>query len=249
MTRLRDLILAVGALTLAGLASPLATAADPPAPVPASAPAPPATASPDKTPPAQALPSAAPSPAGTMPFHRVRVPGGRLGEVPLGGHRLVPVPVEEFEAALSAAKGDARPDETPPVLRRQASTITDATCTATLDVEGRLRGTVSFDLPADDLPSLVSLGMVPVVRGNCDGDGTSTDVAIHGGTSALGFLATRAGHYRFQWELPAAEDGGAIVLPLVPALRTRMAPPSWSDTGRMAAGERRPPVHHRMRLH
>ena len=222
MTRSGDLILTLVGLALLGLALPLAATADPPAPVPASAPAPLATAQ---------------SREGTMPFHRVRVPGGRLGEVPLGGHRLVPVPVEEFEAALAAATGDARLDETPPALRRQALTITDATCTATLDVEGRLRGTVSFDLPADDLPSLVSLGMVPILRGSCDGEGMSSDVAIHGGPSALGFLATKAGHYRFQWEMPPAEDGGALVLPLVPALRTRIELKTPPGTVALIEGE------------
>ena len=157
-----------------------------------------------------------------MPFHRVRVPGGRLGDVPLGSHRLVPVPVEEFEAALAAAGGDGRPEATPPAIRRQTVAINDATCIATLDVEGRLRGTVTFDLPADDLPATVSLGMMPVLRGSCDGDGTSTDVVIHGGKAALGFLASRGGRYRFQWELPPAEDGSAILIPLLPALRTRI---------------------------
>ncbi len=72
-----------------------------------------------------------------MPFHRVRVPGGRLGDVPLGSHRLVPVPVEEFEAALAAAGGDGGPEAMPPAIRRQTVAITEATCIATLDVEGR----------------------------------------------------------------------------------------------------------------
>ena len=157
-----------------------------------------------------------------MPFHRVRVPGGRLGDVPLGSHRLVPVPVEEFEAALAAAGGDGGPEATPPAIRLQTVAITDATCIATLDVEGRLRGTVTFELPADDLPATVSLGMVPVIRGSCDGDGTSTEVVIHGGKTALGFLASRGGRYRFQWELPPAEDGSPILIPLLPALRTRI---------------------------
>ena len=198
MTRLRELTVAL--VGLVGTLPLFAKAADPPAPVSTSATA----------------------PAGTMPFHRVRIPGGRLGDVPLGGHRLVPVPVEEFEAALAAAKGNAWPEETPPSLRRQTIAITDVACTATLDAEGRLRGTVSFHLPADDLPSVVSLGMMPVIRGTCDGDGTTAEVAIHGGEGSLGFLATRAGHFSFQWELPPAEDAGPIVLPLIPALRTRI---------------------------
>jgi hypothetical protein len=178
-----------------------ATAADPPAP--------------------GAIPPAVPVAEGALPFHRVRVPAGRLGEVPLGGHRLVPVPLEEFERALEAAAGNADGDREPPTGRRHPRAIVDALCTARLDTDGRWRGTVSFDLPADDLPGTISLGRVPVGRGTCSADGTTVEVALHGlDGSRIGFVASRAGRYAFTWALPPTADGARLALPLPPALRT-----------------------------
>lgn len=193
---------ALGVILHAGFSLPAAaTAADPPAP--------------------GATPVAATVTEGTLPFHRVRVPGGRLGEVPLGGHRLVPVPVEEFDRALEAATGNADGDGEPPTGRRHPRAIVDATCIARLDADGRWRGTVSFDLTADDLPGTISLGKVPVGRGTCSADGTTVDVALHGlDGHRIGFVASQAGRYTFTWALPPAAAGGRLVLPLPPALRT-----------------------------
>ena len=124
-------------------------------------------------PPPPAAPSSGASPAATMPFHRVRVPAGRLGDVPLGGHRLVPVPLEEFEAALAATEGDPAVTGAPQSDHRSASVVREATCSVTLAPDGRLLGTSTIDLTADDLPAAISLGMVPVLRGAWQGDDAS----------------------------------------------------------------------------
>ncbi len=173
-------------------------------------------------PPSPAAPSSGASPAATMPFHRVRVPAGRLGEVPLGGHRLVPVPLEEFEAALSATEGDPGVTGAPRPGHPSASVVREATCSATLAPDGRLLGTSTIDLAAEDLPAAISLGMVPVLRGAWEGDDAGGEVTLHGGVKGLGCMASRPGRYRFQWELPPPEEGSRFVVPLLPALRTRI---------------------------
>lgn len=173
-------------------------------------------------PPPPAAPSSGAAPAATMPFHRVRVPAGRLGDVPLGGHRLVPVPLEEFEAALAATEGDPAVIGTLPSDHRSASVVREVTCGVTLAPDGRLLGTSTIDLTADDLPAAISLGIVPVLRGAWQGDDAGGEVTLHGGVKGLGFMASRPGRYRFEWELPPPEEGSRFVVPLIPALRTRV---------------------------
>lgn len=173
----------------------------------------------------------------TIPFHRIHVPEGRLGEVPLGGRRFVPMTLEDFEAALAASGGEPPPGAT------RGGGVPEVTCRVTLNPDGRLRGTSSFEVPENDLPRVVSLGSLPVRRAVREGDGVGGDVTIHGTADELGCVVARPGRYRIEWELPPSEEGGRFVVPMLPSLRTLLEfelPPGVVPLVERAAGGMQP---------
>lgn len=144
-------------------------------------------------------------------FHRVFVPEGRLDEVPLGPHRLVPVPLEEFEAAAGGTDGDGPVARSCDVVRYAARPGPD----------GRLEGTVETEVGAGMAPIELSLGRLPVGRGTVTAEGvTSEATPFARGPGRLAAVAARPGRYRFPWSIEPSGGDGAWSLALVPAVRS-----------------------------
>lgn len=145
-------------------------------------------------------------------FHRVFVPAGRLDDVPLGDHRLVPMAIEDFEEALRGiASGNAPAPG--------AGLLAEARYKAILSPDGRIAGRVAFDVPEGGLPRDVALGTLPIEMesaGDAEGPG---GILLHGHRS-LGVVATvwRAGPVAFPFALSPG-SGDRYELPLVPAAR------------------------------
>ncbi len=143
----------------------------------------------------------------TLPFHRVFVPAGRLDEVPLGDRRLVPVPLEEFDAAVAAAESATAPEA-----------LGEARYRVTVDGDGSLAGTLECDIGPERCPGEVRLGLLPVDRAVLSVDGATAEVGVHA-RDGLGLAASvaRPGRYTFHFVLPSRGRDGAWVLPLVSA--------------------------------
>lgn len=156
-------------------------------------------------------------PAPALEFHRVHVPAGRLGEVPLGAERYVPMPVAEFDAAVARARvaaGAAAAAPVPPATR--------ARWRAAVDESGRLVGTITCDVgPATAGPGRVlPLGDLRVGRGVV-ADDPPRAATICGRGADLAVAIPEAGRYELEFSrAPAAADAAVFELPLVPALAT-----------------------------
>ncbi|MBM4023030.1 MAG: hypothetical protein FJ284_12485, partial [Planctomycetes bacterium] len=148
-------------------------------------------------------------------FVRVNVPVGSLADVPLGGGRYIPMPTAEFEDAIARLGG-------PPGSFRTVSAV-DVRYELTLDAEGRLAGTVEFELadPAARLPNQISLGRV--AAGRCTirtpaGTGDAAVFCMPDGTAAV--RTTGPGRYSCDLRVPSTAIDAALHLPLMPALAT-----------------------------
>lgn len=155
-----------------------------------------------------------------LEFHRVHVPAGRLGDVPLGPERRVPLPLAEFEAAVAraaaAAAGDTvRPSAAADVARWQA----------TLDESGALKGTISCQVGRDTAGPgrMLPLGDLAVRRGRLAGT-PPREAMIFGTGTGLAVAVPEPGTYELDFACAAAAAGTAVYrLPLVPALATSLA--------------------------
>jgi len=153
----------------------------------------------------------------TFEFLRVHVPRARIGDVPLGDGRYVPMAVGEFDTLVARATAPrAAPGTRPQPL------LPSARYSAALDGDGRLVGTLTCELPADQAATLpaVPLGRLGVVTDRDDGE-QRTDVF---GTDNDGlYLRTpTAGRYECRFALDPAGPGH-FVLPLVPAITSSLA--------------------------
>lgn len=170
----------------------------------------------------------APSP---LPFHRVFVPAGRLDDVPLGGHRLVPMPLEEFEEALrpSGVGADGAPD---------AALLPEARYRASLAPDGRILGTLEFDVAEGTAPLEVMLGALPVETGRAADAAGRLGVLLHGHrTRGVVASVRRAGTVTLPWATtPAAGDRYEVAL--VPAARSRFELALPADREPVAEGGR-----------
>jgi len=154
-----------------------------------------------------------------LEFHRVHVPADRLGEVPLGDARYVPMPLLDFEAALArarAAAGAAAAEPTAPA--------DSARWRAALDESGSLVGTVSVVVgesmagPGRVMP----LGGLRVERGVVAG-ASPREATICGCGNGLAVAIPVPGTYDIDFTCPAATADAAVFgLPLVPALATTL---------------------------
>ncbi|MFM9025159.1 MAG: hypothetical protein ACKON7_07440, partial [Planctomycetaceae bacterium] len=151
--------------------------------------------------------------------HRVHVPAGRLGEVPLGDDRYVPVPLADFEAAVArarAAAGLAVAAPPPPAAAARGR--------AALDETGGLAGTIACDVgeatagPGRVLP----LGGLRVVRGVLATD-PPREATICGRGDGLAVAVPEPGTYELEFTCaPLTADAAVFRLPLVPALSTTL---------------------------
>jgi len=161
-------------------------------------------------------PSATSPPAGdVLEFHRVHVPSARVGEVPLGAERLVPMPLEDFEAAVSRLRppnaADARPLPLAAAARYEAA----------IDDGGMLSGQVTIEVATEvaTVSPAVPLGALPVrVAGSrSEADAEGFVFSTPGGGYALRIPA--AGSSTCDFGCPALVEGDVRYrLPLVPAL-------------------------------
>ena len=94
-------------------------------------------------------------------FIRVHVPAGRLQDVPLGPDRYVPMPIAEFEQAVARLEMPGGRAQLPRPLADSAR------YTASIDDQGRLIGTLSFELGpiASGLATQMPLGPIDASAG------------------------------------------------------------------------------------
>lgn len=144
-------------------------------------------------------------------FSRVRVPAGRTGDLPLGDDRYVPMPVEAFERAVTRRGAVAAPR---PMLG-------GVTYEASLDGDGRLAGTLGFELEAERaavMPEVV-LGRLEAFRATLNTAGGIGEVGIFGTPSGSVAIRTpAAGRYECGFVLPPFDPRGTVRFPLAAAL-------------------------------
>lgn len=162
-------------------------------------------------------PGGAPPPA--LEFHRVHVPAGRLGDVPLGGDRHVPLPLADFDAAVAraqAAAGVASAEPAPPATAARWRMAIDAT--------GRLAGSIACDVAAAAAGPgrVLPLGGLRVSRGVLAAE-PPREATICGRGDDLAVAIPEPGTYELEFTCgPVATDAAVYRLPLVPALATTL---------------------------
>jgi hypothetical protein len=157
-------------------------------------------------------------PATALDFHRVHVPAGRIGEVPLEAGRHVPMPLAEFEAAVARARAGREAAAAAPWPMAAA-----ARYTASIDAQGRIVGSVAFDVPADTAADAGSLplGGLQVRRATMLGDAGPRAAVVFGGPGGLAVRTPAAGTYTCEFTCPPLGGQGRVYrVPLVPALET-----------------------------
>jgi hypothetical protein len=163
--------------------------------------------------------AAADDAAPTLEFHRVHVPAGRLGDVPLGGDRYVPMPLADFEAAVTRARAaGAAADAEPPVR------ATAARWRASIDGAGNLVGTITCDIDAAAAGAgrAWPLGDLRVTHGLLVAD-PPRPATIGGLGAGLALELPDPGTYELHFiRPPTAADAPVFRLPLPPALATRL---------------------------
>jgi len=141
-----------------------------------------------------------------------------LDDVPLGEQRLVPLPLEEFEAAIRAAGGRSTEAE-PPRLPLLEESFYEAVLTA----DGRLDGRLSFDVGAAEAPRRVALGMLPVERVDVEAEGQVSEGLLFGvSAEGLQAIVARPGRASLPWVLRSEGDPPRFTIPLVPALHSSL---------------------------
>ncbi|MFM7413304.1 MAG: hypothetical protein ACKO6E_08855, partial [Planctomycetota bacterium] len=167
---------------------------------------------------------AAPPAGGPVEFTRVRVPAGRMDQVPLDGTRHVPMSAAAFDRAVLRLGADRTPAPRPVVAL--------AGYDAAIDPQGRLAGGLEFELDALEamLLTQVPLGRLDVREATvrtATGARHAEVFGVPGGDVAL--RVAGAGRYSCRFVCPADAAGtSARRLALVPALSStvRLAVPS-----------------------
>lgn len=167
---------------------------------------------------------AAPPAGGPVEFTRVRVPAGRMDQVPLDGTRHVPMSTAAFDRAVLRLGADRTPAPRPVVAL--------AGYDAAIDPQGRLAGGLEFELDALEamLLTQVPLGRLDVREATvrtAAGARHAEVFGVPGGDVAL--RVAGAGRYSCRFVCPADAAGtSARRLALVPALSStvRLAVPS-----------------------
>jgi hypothetical protein len=154
---------------------------------------------------------------GRIEFLRVHVPRPRLGDVPLGAGRYVPMAVDEFDAIVAQATAPQSGDE-----GRPRPLVTSARYVATVDDQGRLEGTLTCEVSADRAATqpAIPLGPLSVVVDTPDG---RPNAEVFGTDGQGLFLRTpAAGTYSCRFVLePDGPD--SFVVPLVPAVASTLS--------------------------
>lgn len=172
---------------------------------------------------ALALPLVVAAETPPLEFHRVHVPGERIGEVSLGTTRYVPMPLPEFDAAVARLEAARRAGTGP-----QPTPLADtARYDARIDDQGVLVGTLVLSVKADTVavsPAL-PLGTLPA---GC----SLSRVTGPGGVEGLVFAAAdgrfamrvpEAGEYTTTFTCRPVVDGASRYrVPLVPALSSSL---------------------------
>ncbi|MFM7243275.1 MAG: hypothetical protein ACKO40_03745 [Planctomycetaceae bacterium] len=149
--------------------------------------------------------------AEVVEFSRVRVPEGRSGDLPLGGERYVPMRVDAFERAVGRRGAAAAPR---PMLDAVAYD-------AAIDDDGRLAGTIEFDLDAEAaafMPDVV-LGRIAASRATLRTTAGVGEVGVFGTPSGSVAIRTPvAGRYACHFVLASADGTATFRMPLAAAL-------------------------------
>jgi hypothetical protein len=153
-----------------------------------------------------------------LEFHRVHVPEGRIGEVPLGAERYVPMSVEEFDAAVARSGAMAAIAADAGQQARPQPAATAVRYEATIDSRGRLVGTVACDVSAETaaVARVLPLGSLPVAR---SGNSEAEAIVFGRPGGGLAVKTPEAGRYILEVACPpVAAD--VFHLALVPSLAT-----------------------------
>ena len=149
-------------------------------------------------------------------FIRVHVPAGRLQDVPLGPDRYVPMPIAEFEQAVARLEMPGGRAQLPRPLADSAR------YTASIDDQGRLIGTLSFELGpiASGLATQMPLGPIDASAGTLNSSTGVGDVVVFGLPDGSVALRTPApGRYSCRFVCPPVVAGTVDYrLPIVPSL-------------------------------
>lgn len=169
---------------------------------------------------AMAAVAAAAEPPVPLEFHRVHVPAGRLGDVPLDATRRVPLPLADFEAAVGRAVAAAAGRAAAPT-----AACVSARWQARIDDSGRLSGVVACTVAPETAGSgrVLPLGGLPVGRGRRDGD-PPREAVVCGTGAGLALVVSEPGVYELEFSCPPEAPGSTVWrLPLVPALASSLA--------------------------
>jgi hypothetical protein len=153
-------------------------------------------------------------------FIRVHVPAGRIRDLPLDGERLVPMSVAEFEKAAARLGATTLGQSGPRPLAEAARYA------ASIDELGRLVGTLEFEVggPAA-VCAQMPLGEIAASGGRVRtsaGAGEAAIFALPEGGIAMQISGSGTYSCRFTSGPSADHPAGGLLLPLVPALVTRI---------------------------
>ena len=149
---------------------------------------------------------------GGIEFFRVHVPRPRLGDVPLGTGRYVPMAVTEFDALVSRARGPSSGDQ-----GRPRSLATTVRYDLSVDEQRRLAGRLACDVSAEQVATqpALPLGGLAVVA---DAAGGRPGGELFG-TDARGVFLRTPSAGTYECRVLVEPDGpGNYRLPLVPAV-------------------------------
>ena len=146
-------------------------------------------------------------------FTRVHVPLERMPDVPLGAGRYVPMPIAEFEAAVSrlAGAGHGAPIPLAASARYEAG----------IDDRGDLRGSLTFEVASPTWPAAwLPLGPVDARTATARlGDGVGEAVLFALANGSIAIRTPSPGTYRCDFFCPSGW-GDELRLPLLPSLAT-----------------------------
>jgi hypothetical protein len=158
-----------------------------------------------------------------LEFHRVHVPGERIGEVSLGTTRYVPMPLTEFDAAVARLEAARRAG-----TGAQPAPLADAArYEARIDDQGVLVGTLVLSVDADTVAvsPVVPLGTLPAgcSLSRVTGPGGVEGLVYAAADGSFSMRVPEAGEYTTTFACRPAVDGASRHrLPLVPALSSSL---------------------------
>ena len=147
-----------------------------------------------------------------LEFHRVHVPRARLDGVPLGPGRYLPLPLADFEAAVSGAAAAGPTGPRVIAARYLLARLAD----------GSLGGTLAIDVEAGDAPAAIPLGAIDVRRvGVRTTDGEGEGVVFVAPDGAVALRTIESGTYSCEVSCgPLVPGVDGWMLPLAPARDT-----------------------------